>query len=356
MRFWTKMRRISNLYTTDGWVDIPAVRSFMREAGLVFLFCFGGRGIGKTYGALSDARSRALEDPESKHKFLLVRRTQSQVDIISKQELSPFKRIDLDHAFFTECRPVSKFTTGFYADDTLIGYVAALSTFSNLRGFDASDVDLIIFDEFIPESHEKPIRNEDAALLNLYETVNRNRELDGQDPALLMCYANANNIANPIFAGLGLISTVEQMQKKHREQWILEDRGVLLLNLDASPISRAKSRTALYRLAGEQSDFGKMALSNSFRSDTGSEHGSRNIREYIPVLSVGDLTVYEHKSNGTFYVCELRSGSPETFQANKTDLARFKSQNIWLWREYMTGRIVFRSLEIEILFQNYFKS
>lgn len=350
------IRKINHLYTPDGWVNIPAIRAFMRETGLVFLFCFGGRGIGKTYGALEDARERALQDPDGKSKFLLVRRMQSQVDIISKQELSPFKRVDLDHAYFTECKPVSKFTTGFYADDQLIGYVAAMSTFSNLRGFDASDVDLIIFDEFIPESHEKPIRNEDAALLNLYETVNRNRELDGRDPVLLMCYANANNIANPIFAGLGLISTVEKMQQKGREQWILEDRGVLLLNLDASPISQKKAQTALYKLAGSQSDFGKMALQNSFRSDTGSKHGSRNISEYIPLISVGYITIYEHKSDGTFYVTDIESGTPETYLPNKTDLARFKSQNIWLWREYMTGSIVFRSLEIEIQFQNYFKS
>lgn len=349
------IRKINHLYTPDGWVNIPAIRAFMVENHLPFMYCFGGRGIGKTYGALKLARKNSLADPEGKTKFLLVRRTQSQVDIISKQELSPFKRIDLDNSYFTECKPVSKFTTGFYADDQLIGYVAALSTFSNLRGFDASDVTDIILDEFIPEPHEKPIRNECEALLNLYETVNRNRELDGRDPVLLMCYANANNIANPIFSGLGLISTVEKMQQKGREQWILEDRGVLLLNLDASPISQKKAQTALYKLAGSQSDFGKMALQNSFRSDTGSVHRSRNISEYIPLISVGEITIYEHKSDGTFYVTDISSGTPETYQANKTDLARFKSKNIWLWREYMTGSIVFRSLEIEIQFQNYFK-
>lgn len=347
---------IKNLYTASGWVNIPAIRQFMTENKIPFLFCWGGRGIGKTYGALKDARERAIADPEGKHKFMLVRRMQSQVDIISKQELSPFKRIDLDHGFFTECKPVSKFTTGFWSDETLLGYVAALSTFSNLRGFDASDVDLIVFDEFIPESHEKPIRNEHAALLNLYETVNRNRELNGMPACLLMCYANSNNISNAIFSGLGLIDTVDNMQRKHRQSWVIRDRGILLLNLNASPISLQKSKTALYRLAGSQSDYSQMALSNSFRSDTGSKIGSRNISEYIPLITVGALCIYEHKQNGTYYVCDLVSGSPETYGANKTELLRFKSQNIWLWREYMRGNIVFRSLEIEIMFQNYFKT
>ena len=346
---------VKSLYTENGWVNIPAIRVYQETQQLPFCFCWGGRGIGKTYGALQDSSAQALADPEGRHKFILVRRTQSQVDIISKQDLSPFKRIDLDQNVFTECRPISKFTTGFYRDEKLIGYVAALSTFSNLRGFDASDVDNIIFDEFIPENHEKPIRNEADALLNLYETVNRNRELGGQPPVRLACYANSNNIANAIFSGLGLISTVERMERKRREQWELRDRGVLLLNLNNSPISRKKAQTALYRLSGEDTQFGRMALANSFRSDTGSRHGSRNISEYIPQLAVGRLCVYEHKTTGEFYVCDLISGTPQRYGDNKTELARFKAANIWLWREYMNSNIVFRDLETEITFQNYFK-
>lgn len=346
---------IRDLYTTDGWVNIPAIRSYMRANNLPFCFCTGGRATGKTYGALQEARQLALADSTGRSKFILVRRTQAQVDIISKQELSPFKRIDLDNATFTDVRPVSKFTTGFFVEDVPIGYAAALSTFSNMRGFDASDVNLIIFDEFIPEAHEKPIRNESDALLNLYETVNRNRELQGSEPVQMTCYANSNNLANAIFSGLGLISVAEKMEKKKRSEWIIQDRGILLLNLNASPISVQKRKTALYRLAGEDSSFGKMALANSFRAETGSRHGSRNISEYIPQLAVGRLCVYEHKTTGEFYVCDLISGTPQRYGDNKTELARFKAANIWLWREYMNSNIVFRDLETEICFQNYFK-
>ena len=45
----------------------------------------------------------------------------------------------------------------------------ALSTVSNLRGFDMSDCTLLIYDEFIPEPHERPLKNEAAALFNAYE-------------------------------------------------------------------------------------------------------------------------------------------------------------------------------------------
>lgn len=345
---------IKHLYTSGGWVNIPAVRAYQEQQALPFCFCWGGRGIGKTYGALTDARQRSLDDPTGRKKFILVRRTQSQIDIIGKQDLSPFKRIDLDNGFFTESRPISKFTTGFYSDGVLLGYAAALSTFSNLRGFDASDVDNIVFDEFIPEQHEKPIREEAEALLNLYETINRNRELDGAPPVRMACYANSNRIDNAIFTGLGLVNVVEKMQKKHREQWEIRERGILLLSLDNSPVSQAKAETALYKLSGKGSQFSRMALGNDFRAETGSRHGSRNIAEYSPVVRIGAYCVYEHKSTGEFYICSIVSGSPETYGTSAVELQRFKAAHIWLWREYMAGNIVFRDLETEIEFRRWF--
>ena len=55
-----------NLYTPDGWVDIPAILA----CGMPFIFCVGGRGTGKTYGALKQARAES--DPDN--RFLLMRR------------------------------------------------------------------------------------------------------------------------------------------------------------------------------------------------------------------------------------------------------------------------------------------
>ena len=39
-----------DLYTMDGWVNIPAVLEYQRDNDLPFAFVYGGRGIGKTYG------------------------------------------------------------------------------------------------------------------------------------------------------------------------------------------------------------------------------------------------------------------------------------------------------------------
>jgi hypothetical protein len=161
---------------------------------------------------------------EDEIKFIYMRRTQSQADLINKPEFSPFKSLNNDFGWKIGTDSISKYNAGFYqqieSDDRLVctgaplGFTAALSTISNIRGFDASDVELQIYDEFIPEKHERPIKNEGAAFLNAYETINRNRELKGRKPLQCICLANANDLANPIFMELRLVRKAEQMRRK----------------------------------------------------------------------------------------------------------------------------------------------
>lgn len=340
------------LYTDAGWMDFPSIRHYMHQKGLPFCFVWGGRGIGKTYGALEAVREDSVSGAG---KFIFVRRTQTQVDLISKPELSPFKRLDLDHGYITVCKPVSKYVSAFYnEDDFMLGYTAALSTFSSMRGFDASDVNIIVFDEFIPESHERPIKNESDALLNLYESVNRNREMDGHAPVDLMCFANANNLTNPIFMGLGLVNIAHRMERERRAVWEIKDRGILLINLNNSPISKAKAETALYKLT-KNTGFADMALRNDFGTETASTYGSRPLAEYIPVVAVGEICVYQHKANETYYVCGHISGTPDIYGSGDVAVSRFRTAYIWLWRLYMSNQLEFQDIQTEVLFRQYFK-
>lgn len=341
-----------NLYDASGWVDIPSIRFYMRQRCLPFLFCFGGRGIGKTYGALLDARSESVKNDSG---FVYLRRTQTQADMCAKPELSPFKQIDTDHAFLTEVRPITKYTSGFYNEDgKLLGYTAALSTLSNIRGVSMQPfVDLIIYDEFIPERHERPIKHESDALFNAYETIARNVELSGKEPVQLCCYANANDVGNPIFTGLGIVNIVHKMNRDNRQVWEIPDRGILIINLDNSPVSVRKADTALYRLT-KGSGFSEMALHNTFQNAAESEYRSVPLSECKPVVSVGELTIYEHKSNGSFFVTNHRAGSPTEYGSGDTDLARFKAAHIWLWREYLQRNVIFLDYSVELLFRSYF--
>ena len=343
------------LYTDAGWVDIPEIL----HQGYPFNFVSGGRGTGKTYGALLHGRQRSAP----MNRFMLLRRTQAQVELISKPEFSPFKAIDAGSGTLTVTQPLTKYTSGFYdgreQDDGSVkaygpplGYTAALSTFSNLRGWSAPEISLCIFDEFIPERHERPIKDEAGALWNCYESINRNREMAGGSPLQLLCLANANTLGNPIFIDLQLVSVAEKMRAKGREIWTDDKRGILLVLLQQSPISEAKRDTALYRLQ-QGSEFSKMALDNDFAYEERSEVGRLPLKELVPLVAVGEICIYRRKAGG-YYVSGHRSGSPELFGTGPNDLLRFKRKYLWLWQAYMNKRVVFEQYIHEILLNKYF--
>ena len=211
----------------------------------------------------------------------------------------------------------------------------------------------MVYDEFIPEAHERPITGEADALLNCYETINRNRELQGRPPLLLQCYANANNLANPIFNGLGLVDIARKASAQGREMWTIPERGILLLFLDNSPISKAKANTVLYKLSAG-SEFAQMSLCNQFKDANDNTLGSAPLRELSPIVAVGEICIYRHKGNRLWYVNTHLSGAPKTFDSGDVELHRFRNSYIWLWRAYLSRKVLFDCYSTELLFRKYF--
>lgn len=343
-----------NIYLPNGYLNIKKILGY----NLPFTFIIGGRGTGKTYGMLKTVLEEHI-------KFMFMRRTQTQADLINKPEFSPFKIINRDTGSHIGSVPLTKYNSGFYhqqeCDDGIfrpygepIGYTCALSTVSNIRGFDASDVKLIIYDEFIPEKHERPIKNEGAALLNAYETMNRNRELNGEPPIQLVCLANSNDVANAIFLELGLVEKALRMKQKGQEVLLMRERGLCLINLEESIISDKKRATALYRLSGN-STFAKMALDNDFSDEEIGRINKRKLTELRPLVNVGEITIYEHKSEHLYYVTTHKSGVPKTYSSGKNDLKRFKKSYLHLWRAYMEYDVEFEEYLCEVLFNKYFE-
>jgi len=348
------MKKETVKYLENGYVDMAAI--ITNE----YPFCFvvGARGTGKTYGSLDYCLDTYTS---GSHCFILLRRTQEQCNIIKSEDSSPFKAIERDrnYSIHVKCaRGISK-NMGKYCIDMgaeeskTIGYAAALSTISSIRGFDLSDCDLIIYDEFIKERHERPIPDEGSAFLNAYETINRNRELTGERPVKCVCMANSNDIANPIFVKLGLVTICEKMLKKGYEVYTDPVRGIAIYLLQNSRISKKKSKTALYNLAGDSSDFTKMAIENDFNFEDGINTRSLNIKEYKPVVKAGELVFYRHKNNDTWYVSSHISGSPEEYGTSDIELRRFCRSYYYLWDAYLNKKIFFESYYLERMFESF---
>lgn len=332
------------LYTDSGYLNIAGIFQY----GTVFNFIVGGRGTGKTYGMLS-----YLYD--SGKTAIYLRRTQAQADIVGKADFTPFKAVASDRKIDYEVLKVAKGVTAVYVDSRPLYYTAALSTFASLRSFDMSDVSYILFDEFIPEKSERvTIKHEYDAFLNMYETVNRNRELTGRPPVQLLAAANANDINNKIFIGLGLIAVTDSMMKKGLEEWHDRKRSISLYYPQRSPISSAKQETALYKLA-QGTEFEKMSIGNSYNLDT-SDILRRPDVEYKPLANVGELCIRRHKARSREYLVTVgtASGSAPNYPATERGIGQFKEKYPLIVYNYLfSDTFYYGSLLAKSLFTTY---
>ena len=334
-----------SIYLDNGYLDIEKILSY----NMPFSWVIGGRATGKTYGALKYAY-------ESHTRFILMRRTQAQTDLINKPEFNPYKAINQDLGTDIQVTSISKYNSRIFepAEDgeQLLGYTCALSTISNLRGFDASDCKLLIWDEFVPEKHERPIKGEGAAFLNAYETINRNRELKGEPPLQVLGLANAFNIANPVFLELGLVGRCEKMKNNDQEFFMDPKRGILLVLLQHSKISKAKADTALYRLSS--GSYKDMALSNDFIYNNSDSIKAQALKEYKLLCTVGEISIYRHKSKREYYVSEHRTGTAPIYKSDEVGIMRYRRKfGLILAPAYVNNRVIFENILTKSLFELY---
>ena len=227
----------------------------------------------------------------------------------------------------------------------------ALSVVANVRGIDFSDYDYIVFDEFIASSGERPIKNEFSAFLNFYETVNRNRELEGKKAVKCIMLGNANTLINPYFSSWHFMKTAVRMITGGQMVWRSADQTRMIILLLHSPISEKKKDTALYQNANE--DFIQMALDNAFKTDE-TKIKSEPLKEYNHIVSVGELGIYRHKSERKYYVSATQAGQPY-YDAFGIGLKMFQQDFYMLRVHYMISKNVwFESFELEVIFRELF--
>lgn len=331
------------LFSENGYVDIRSILA--DDERFTFVWIIGGRATGKTYTTLKTF----IEDDV---RFIYMRRRQTQVDLIKTPEFNPFKKLNKNEGWTITPAPITKNHSGFYVgkeEDGILkptgaplGYAMALSTISGLRGFDASDIDIWCYDEFIAERNERPISNEGAAFLNAYETINRNRELEGEKPLRFLGLSNSNTAANDIFLYLHLTEVVEKMKKKGQRIWKDLKRRTMIIDLGDSEISEQKRDTALYQMA-EGTDFIGMSLDNEFIDDDFSNIRSCPLVEYIPKVAIGEICIYKHKSRREYYVSATLTGSPKVIENTEAGKLLFRQKYDYLWDLFLHGKMVFEN-------------
>lgn len=342
------------LYLPSGYIDWNAIFEYAKKKGLYFIYTWGGRGSGKTYGMLKYLA-------EQDEIFIHMRRTEKTLTYINKPELSDYtNKINPKEGTDLIPKMIAKPVAGYYhmdeegkATGSPVGYTAALNTFAKLRSVGGLDLaKKLFYDEFIPQLEEKAIMHEGSAFMNLLETVNRNRELEGEEPLIICGCSNSNDIANPIFMELRLVEKVARMVKREIEVLEIPERKILLINFEKSPISQKKGETALYQ-TNVDSDFARMALGNKFAYNDMSDVQSENLSQYKPVVAVGECVFYRHKSgNGQWYVSFHLQGSPEVLNPDTIGFERFKKNYRGFIRAYIANKVIFENYTCKSMTHN----
>lgn len=329
---------MAKIYDQEGWVNWDYIMA--QPESLISVV--GARGTGKTYGCFKWLVS-------NRKKFLYLRRLKSQLEECRKEAGNPFRKLNTDMEL--NILPFSTGGTVSFNYDEKAGETAAvgvaLSVVANIRGVDYSDFDFIVFDEFIGSDGERPIRNEFQAFLNFYETVNRNRELEGKPAVKCIMLGNANRIANPYFTGWHCMRRVLRMIQGKQFVWRSDDRTRMIILLLESPVSARKADTVLYKNANQ--DFISMALDNAFRTDE-TKIKSEPLKEFVHIVSVGEIGIYKHKTERRYYVSST-VGQP-FYEAFGIGLKMFQLDYYMLRVYYMVNKTVsFESFECELIFR-----
>lgn len=294
----------------------------------------GGRGIGKTYSAL-------LYAIESKEPFIYLRNTDTQLTECCDDFGNPFKRLNKDKGFNIQMTKKKEHAL-IYDGESIIGYGAALSTFNNLRGVDLSDVKLVIFDEFIES--RKLTFDQFKSFVHFYETVNRNRELLGEDPLKVILLSNSQSINNPILIGYKLVGQIETMISNDIIKFKRDD---IFLMLPKSEISELKAKTGHYKTLKNTKIYDEI-IGNKFAND--SFYGivkKKPMREYRAICVIDGIYIWAHKSTGKKYACYIQALNIPEFTSRENGLIFYRTFGKNLMLEYASGNLEFSCFQVK---------
>lgn len=306
--------------------------------GAVFNWLYGARGKGKTYSALR----HSIVDGK---KILYLRTKQKEFDIAVSEEGNPYKKLNSDNGWTIHFKG-GDIKNIVDDDGRHYGYAAALTTFGNLYGADWSDVDVIIWDEFIQKKGENRISGIAALFFGMYESVCRNREMQGLEAVKVIGLSNANSIYCELFSELGLIPELEKMTIDNKFKYVDLSRGLAVYRLQKGEFERKKAKTALYKLITTESPYYKMAIDNDFAFDSWFGVKKRPIQEYRPICAIENAYIYRHKSDSHYYVSRKKSNCP-TFNMKDTHAYFLRTYGIRLREPAVSGKMFFEDMEMK---------
>ena len=323
------------------------------------------RGPGKTYSTL-----RYMV--EENKKFVFLKRTIEDVKLLCSDgsgrgvefDISPFVPLNRDFGWDIKPVKIMKGIAGFYHCNDEgkpygkpIGYCATLSASKDIKGFDLSEADFLIFDEFIPKKHERVNRNEGDQLLDIYLTIRRDRKLRGREDLKLICLANATSVNNPTFQVLNVVDTAVGMDVNNTEFRYLDKRKIFLHMINNEYVQEEESSGIELAMAGTA--WAEMAFGGHFSFDDFSSVKRHNLKGYSPVCAYEykKRTVYIYHKDGYYYASYSKGKTPLIYNLHRENEQKkfYFDWVIDLRAECIEDRFIFEEYTMYDLIINYKK-
>lgn len=313
------------------------MEALLNKERFSYIFITGARGCGKTYGAI-DWLLHVKREP-----FLLMKRTQVQADFAGTPLTTPISVNLREGQEIVERNTKVKNLSllEILQDGEPYGkvYVTALSSVASMRGINLSEVSTVLFDEFIKEPHERPIRHEFEAFQNAMETIGRNRELYGKPPLKVIALSNAIDLANPYYRGYGCVNQVYAMKG---DRWEDPGQGIAIYRPRSEAFIKRKQKTALY-----QSGNKTRVLGNSWENVDQSDIRSLNLKYCTPICAIDDVGFY--KVQGEIYASSSKNPAVPSFDLSQSvdrALAHRKFQSVF--DALFLKKLTFESVDIKL--------
>lgn len=330
------------------WYD---VRDDIQDPRVNLLIAVGGRGIGKTYSA--------LEWLKGFENMLYIRNQEDEIKLCCTHKGNPFKRLNRDKGYkYTFLKKQGLYNIIDEAELTEDGLprdrgtAVAMTVSGKVKGFDFSDSDAFVYDEFIPKKGTVIRGNLGDNFMEFYETAARNREILGEGALKGVLLSNATTIESPILEALNVQDCVERMLKEGLKKMTIPQRKIKIVLPDCPKLKAMKAETTIYQAAGRDSRFARYALDNEFTSMSLQNVVKRKVSEYIAVCAYEDLYIYRHKSRAEYYVCTSHA---DVERYTENDTKALFTRRWWIYKDlFLDGTFKYSSYTVKRKFLTIF--
>ena len=299
----------------DGYYHIGADVEAHPECTIFIVW--SRRGPGKTYGGLRYPYRMGFP-------IAYLKRTVEDVNTIcefdGELDYDPSPWVPLNRDFNTNVRPqlIKKGLGVFYNADKdgkpigkPIDYIMALSKVKAIKGMDFSDAEWMMLDEFIPQAGEIVRHAEGEMLLDLYMTLNRDRQKRGRPPLKLILFANAEEISTPITNELEIVDLMTEMAAKDLSVYIDKDRGIFLRHINERdfPFTEEEKQgmfKAMRGTAWHDKTYGGVFSKNDFSNVCDMSLKRMRCMYHLHYRRNHDIYIYLHPGTGKYYVTDSK--------------------------------------------------